>query len=195
VTDDFSGEAVVYLFLTMELRNGLCCEKGSFLTGGYSFFPVTNHCHMLLPLWLDFHFNQFVISSSMVGIPTRGDIMGAKIDPLNLEIGLRIKEIREEKGLSRRELAGKAEVTEQTVLYVETGKRGLSSYTIRGFSRALNVTSDRILFGQTDTKDQLDYLSQALVSLTDQEQRSARIVVDTLAEVLRGYDKPQYVPD
>ena len=118
--------------------------------------------------------------------------MSVRIDPLNLEIGLRIKAIREEKGLSRKELARKAEITEQTVLYVETGKRGLSSYTIRGFSRALNVTSDRILFGQTETKVQLDYLTQALVSLTDNEQRGVRIVVDTLAEVFREYKKPLY---
>jgi transcriptional regulator with XRE-family HTH domain len=116
--------------------------------------------------------------------------MGDKIDPLNLEIGLRIKGIRKAKGLSRKELANKASITEQSVLYIETGKRGLSSYTIRGISLALNVTSDLILFGQQDTKDHIDYLSQALVSLTDEEQRSARIVVDTLAEVLRGYDKP-----
>jgi transcriptional regulator with XRE-family HTH domain len=116
--------------------------------------------------------------------------MSEKIDPLNLEIGQRIKTIREEKGLSRKELARKAEITEQTVLYVETGKRGLSSYTIRGFSRALNVTADRILFGQAKTKEQLDYLTQALACLSDNEQRGARIVVDSLAEVFREYDKP-----
>ena len=116
--------------------------------------------------------------------------MSERIDPLNLEIGLRIKAIREEKGLSRRDLAKKAEITEQTVLYVETGKRGLSSYTIRGISHALNVTSDRILFGQDRTQEQLDYLAQALICLSDNEQRGARMVVDTLAEVFREYNKP-----
>ena len=115
--------------------------------------------------------------------------MGERVDPLNLEIGQRIREIREDKGMSRKELANKAGVTEQTILYVESGKRGLSSYTIRGISRALNITTDHILFGKSDTKDQLDFLSQAFVSLTDDEQRSAQKVVDTLAEAFRGYNK------
>ena len=110
------------------------------------------------------------------------------IDPLNLKIGRRIKETREQKGWSRKILAQKAKITEQSVLYVETGKRGLSSHTIRSISRALNVTSDFLLFGQTDTRSRIEYASQALANLTDDEQKNTLKIIDTVAELLRGYE-------
>jgi len=114
--------------------------------------------------------------------------MNNKIDPLNLEIGLRIKSVREEKGWSRKFLALKGKITEQSLLYVETGRRGLSSHTIRGISRALNVTADFLLFGQTDTKNRVDYASQALANLTDEEQKHTLRIIDKVADLLRGYE-------
>jgi len=113
--------------------------------------------------------------------------MNEKTDPLNLEIGLRIKNIREQKGWSRKNLAQKAKITEQSILYIESGRRGLSSYTIRSISRALNVTSDYILFGLTDTQNRIDYASQALATLTEEEHENTLKIIDIVADILRGY--------
>jgi len=74
------------------------------------------------------------------------------IDPVHQEIGERIKELRLQKGWSQKQLATKAGITVQTVLFNEKGKRGLSSYTIRSIATALDVTSDYLLFGRVEKR-------------------------------------------
>lgn len=124
----------------------------------------------------------------VTGNQTRGDDMREKIDPINLEVGQRIKAAREEKRWSRKELAARATITEQSLLYIETGRRGLSSHTIRSISRALSVTADFVVFGLTDTVTRLDYATQALVSLTEKEMENTLSIISTVADLIRGYE-------
>ena len=109
------------------------------------------------------------------------------MDPINLEIGQRIMEIRTQKGWSRKFLASKAGITEQFLLYVEGGKRGLSSHTIRNFSLALNVTADYLLFGNAETKQRHDYASQAFANLSDEEHENTLKLFDSVSELFRRY--------
>ena len=108
------------------------------------------------------------------------------VDPLNLEIGQRIQKLREQKGRSRKDLAQRAKITEQSVFYIETGRRGLSSHTVCNISRALNVTSDFLLFGHTETNSQIDYASQTLANFTNEEQEATLKLIDKVADILRG---------
>ena len=116
------------------------------------------------------------------------------VDPLNLQVGQRILEVRKSKGWSRKHLANKADVTAHFLLLVEKGERGLSSHTICSIALALDVTSDFILFGRLDTKYRLDYSSQALTDLTDKEQDNMLRLFGFAASLLRGYSAPHEAP-
>ena len=116
-----------------------------------------------------------------------GEKMRDNIDPVNLEIGMRIKGIRTRKGWSQKILAKSAGITIQSVLYVEKGKRGLSSHTIRNISNALEVTTDYILFGRTGLTGEsgIDYF--IATGLSDVELDNSLEVFSKAAEILRRY--------
>ena len=65
-----------------------------------------------------------------------------------IEIGKRIKEIREETKLSREELADKAGISIKFLYEIENGKKGLSAETLLKISQALSCSCDYILTGK-----------------------------------------------
>ena len=114
--------------------------------------------------------------------------MGKVIDPLNLGIGLRVKELREKNKWSQYDLAEKAGVSAQFIYFVETGQRGLSSRTIRELSSVFSVTTDYILFGRDDTERSLEYAAQAFASFTNKERIAAADILIKVAEAARRYE-------
>jgi len=100
-------------------------------------------------------------------------------NPLKVEIGLRIKQLRKEKGLSRSELSEMADISTQFLGLVETGKRGLSPETVIRVSHALGVTTDFLLLGQTDAACGNELTVQA------------QTLLNAVAELLKSYDFPQ----
>jgi len=112
-------------------------------------------------------------------------------DNLKVEVGRRVKDIREMKGLSRRTLSGKAFISEQFLRDVENGRRGLSLYTVRSLSLALNVTTDYIIFGATETDRRHDFASLTLASLSDEEAKIIPDLIEKVAEVYRSYEKAE----
>ena len=113
--------------------------------------------------------------------------MHETIDPINLEIGERVKEIREQRGWSQKFLAQKADISLQSVLYIEKGKRGLSSHTIRSICLALSVSSEYILFGKSDLNSNRELASRTLAGLSDEECINSLEVIDKVADLLRRY--------
>ena len=109
------------------------------------------------------------------------------IDPVNLEIGERIRKIRITKSWSQKILAKKAGITIQSVLYIEKGKRGLSSHTIRSISNALEVTSDYILFGRTGFIGDSGIAFDLAGGLSEGELAGAIDAFGKVAEVFRRY--------
>lgn len=63
------------------------------------------------------------------------------------EIGKRIRQIREEKEMTRDELAEKAEITSKFLYELENGKKGLSAATLLKVANALSCSCDYILLG------------------------------------------------
>jgi transcriptional regulator with XRE-family HTH domain len=59
-----------------------------------------------------------------------------KVDP----IVLRLREIRQERGLSQRQVAEKAGVHHRTIGYAETGRFGVSLQVLRLWAKALDVS-------------------------------------------------------
>ena len=63
------------------------------------------------------------------------------------EIGKRIRQIREEKEMTRDQLAINAEITSKFLYELENGKKGLSANTLLKIANALSCSCDYILLG------------------------------------------------
>ena len=66
---------------------------------------------------------------------------------LNIQIGGRIRLIREAQGKTREQVAEIADISPQFLFDIETGKKGMTSQTIINLAKALNVTTDFLLLG------------------------------------------------
>lgn len=79
---------------------------------------------------------------------------------MNISIlGLNIKKIREEKGISAYKLAKEAGVGRTTISEIETGKRqSLNTATVEKIAAALNVTTD----GLFDLEPNKDYVVEEI---------------------------------
>lgn len=66
----------------------------------------------------------------------------------NLEVGKRIRELRELHNYTRESLAEKAEISPKFLYEIEAGKKGFSADTLCRLSQALSVSCDYIMFGE-----------------------------------------------
>jgi len=107
-----------------------------------------------------------------------------EFDPVNIEIGKRIFELRDGKRLSRPKLAKQAGISEQFLREIESGRKGQSAITLRKICRALNVTSDYLLF-ETGSKDDIpDYATQESANLSVADVFALKESVNTIQEML-----------
>lgn len=69
-------------------------------------------------------------------------------DPvINLEIGRRVRALREERRFSRERLAEKADISVQFLADIEMGRKGMTVQTCRNLVLALDCSADFLLFG------------------------------------------------
>src|SRR5210317_848730 len=62
-----------------------------------------------------------------------------------IELGLRIAELRKQKGITQEELAAKASINVRTIQRIEKGEVDPRSYTLQEIARALEVDPERLL--------------------------------------------------
>src|ERR1017187_6884843 len=67
------------------------------------------------------------------------------------EVGKRIAEVRDERGLTQRQLADKAGLSIAFLSEIENGKRNLSSRKLLRIADELNVSTDYLLRGEHTT--------------------------------------------
>lgn len=67
------------------------------------------------------------------------------MDNIHKRLGKRIKEMRELKGLSQREVAPKVDLKRSTISQIENGDRKISAEELLKFSRLFNVTPNNLL--------------------------------------------------
>lgn len=72
---------------------------------------------------------------------------------LNVEIGARIREAREQLQMSRETLARLTGISALFLGYVECGQKGMSLETLVSFCDALHITADYLLFGKMTNPD------------------------------------------
>lgn len=74
--------------------------------------------------------------------------IGGTMGMNNIEIGMRIQQIRRERNITREDLAEQAGVSIKFLYEVESGKKGLSAESIYKVSTALSVSCDYLLKGE-----------------------------------------------
>lgn len=79
---------------------------------------------------------------------------------INIEIGARVKEMRNAQNLSRDNLAELSGYSANFIQEVERGRSGLSSESIRALSVALKTSADHLLFG--DRSEDFSYILEKL---------------------------------
>lgn len=70
---------------------------------------------------------------------------------LNVEIGKRVRVIRELQNKTREQLSEAANISPQFLFEIETGRKSMKAQTIIKLAKALEVTTDYILTGSNDS--------------------------------------------
>lgn len=87
------------------------------------------------------------------------------------ELGIRIRDRREELGMTQAELAKKLGYTNRSMVsLVESGKRSLDVDQLRPLAKALELSIDDLLDGPTSIDDQL---TETLSRMTDDQKEAA----------------------
>lgn len=99
------------------------------------------------------------------------------MNDFNKKMGLKIKKLRERRKLTREKLGEMAEISDRFIYDVETGQKGISAETLYKLSRALNVTSDYLLFEVEENKNELSYVTEILKNLSPSELESVEKII------------------
>ena len=89
-----------------------------------------------------------------------------------IEIGSRIKACRKSMGVSQEKLAEMTFVSPHYIYEIERGMKTMSVETLINMSKALNMSTDYILFGNKK-QDNVSSLSEELERLSEQQRKRA----------------------
>lgn len=92
----------------------------------------------------------------------------------NIEIGLRIRNLREEAKLSREKLAELSSISTQFLADIETGKKGMTVTTLKKICNALNVSSDYIVYGNNDVS--LNGIAKMMSDMDKEKQQKIKSI-------------------
>ena len=99
------------------------------------------------------------------------------MNDFNKKLGLKIKKLRERRKLTREKLGEMADISDRFMYDIETGQKGISAETLYKLSRALNVTSDYLLFEVEENKNELSYVTEILKNLSPSELESVEKII------------------
>ena len=106
------------------------------------------------------------------------------MNDFNKKLGLKIKKLRERRELTREKLGEMAEISDRFIYDVETGQKGMSAETLYKLSRALNVTSDYLLFETEENKNDLSYVTETLKNLNPSELESVEKIILEISKMI-----------
>ncbi len=130
--------------------------------------------------------NLFDILASLITVEklvyyySKGEIA---VDMSNALIGARIREIREQRGYTREQLAEYADISTSFLWEIEAGKKGITAQNIGKIATALDVTTDYLIYGSTPYKEnaKINSMISALPEdLRKQVERMITVFVDAL---------------
>ena len=103
--------------------------------------------------------------------------MADKMD--NLAVGLRIRNLRESKGLTREDIINLSSVSAQFLSAIEHGTKSMKIQTLRKLATALDVSTDFIVYGVNNSRE-LGPIDELLLTLSPYQITCAH-------EILRQY--------
>lgn len=106
---------------------------------------------------------------------------------LNVEIGKRVRVIRELQKKTREQLAEIAEISPQFLFEIETGRKSMKAQTIINLAKALGVTTDYILTGSKDAPT--SKILKNLEDLTPDTLSIAEKFLEIFTEGAKNYKK------
>ena len=106
------------------------------------------------------------------------------------EVGLRIRKMREHAGYTREKLSEMADISSKFLYDIETGKKGMSVYTLYHLCEVLGVSCDYILSGEDKSKDK-DYgpLLSILSRLNDEQLAHLEQIARHICDIAELNDK------
>lgn len=105
------------------------------------------------------------------------------MDNQNIEIGKRIRSLREKYKLSREALAGRSEISVQFLYDIETGKKSMTVTTLSKICTALNASADEIIFGSP--KNSIVLSGEQLKKLSEDKIRSLKDIIDLVIGIAK----------
>lgn len=110
-----------------------------------------------------------------------------------IEVGSRIRNCRKTMKLTQEELSEKVDVSAHYIYEIEKGLKTMSLYTLADIAKALNVSTDYLLFGDSGycNTNSIQELSDRLFLITKNIPLSKRESVADILEVMIQYIEPK----
>ena len=96
-------------------------------------------------------------------------------------VGIRIRKLREQNGLTRENLAELADISNKFLYEIEVGQKGFSAATLSRIADGLSVTTDYLLKGKKTCKN-LNQLCDVVVELSPQKKQLVFDFINILQE-------------
>lgn len=111
-----------------------------------------------------------------------GELLVSKKDgQITERLGAILRELREEKGLTREELAERSETGLRHVAAIELGEKNPSVDTLYRLIRGIGVSSDRVFYPEISQSDpELEALVHALATCSPKQKRLVAAFVEML---------------
>lgn len=107
------------------------------------------------------------------------------LNELNVQIGCRVRRLRSERKLSREGLSEKCELSTQFLADIEAGRKSMTTTSLWKVARALSVSSDYLLFGSYEEKNQT-ILMEKVSMLPKEDLPLAERLIDALLETRKN---------
>lgn len=110
--------------------------------------------------------------------------------PINIEVGLNVKQVRESAGLTQESFAELIGLGVKHVSAIECVAVGVSLATLRKICSLLSVSADTILFGTADADSQKDrnaaisHMTERISRLPDNQFWGFKDILDKMLEVV-----------
>lgn len=102
----------------------------------------------------------------------------------NLMIGLRIREIREARDLSREKFSEKCDISASFLADVERGKKSITSKTLYKICTSMHISADYLLFGNGNGFE-IDTITELLRPLDEQQLKYAVSIISAYTAALK----------
>ncbi len=102
--------------------------------------------------------------------------------------GIRLKNARNSIGMTVEQLAEKSHRTENFILRIESGKKSCSIHTLYQFCKAMNITADSLLNGET--AEIKEYKDREIIEniLNNCDDKQLKVIKDVLIAVCPNFD-------